>query len=122
MSWRALAIAENGDMGRPAVFLDRDNTLIDDPGYIADPDQVKLLPGAAEALRNLAAAGFALVVVTNQSGIARGVFSEAQLETIHARLQKLLSADGTRLDAIYYCPYLEGSKAVDERYRSNSNL
>ncbi|MFW6154152.1 MAG: D-glycero-alpha-D-manno-heptose-1,7-bisphosphate 7-phosphatase [Planctomycetota bacterium] len=88
-----------------AVFLDRDNTLIADPGYLADPAGVELLPDVGEALRLLAGAGFKLVVVTNQSGIARGILDETQLQAIHAELSRQLAAAGARLDAVYYCPY-----------------
>jgi len=111
-----------GGMTTAAVFWDRDNTLIEDPGYLSDPDQVKLLPGTAQALRRLSEAGFENIVITNQSGIARGLFDEATLERIHDRLRELLEAEGARLDAIYYCPYLDGPEAVVEQYRLDSDL
>lgn len=107
---------------RPAVFVDRDRTLIEDPGYIADPAQVQLLPGAAEAVALLRAAGYPVVVVTNQSGIARGLITEEQLAAVHQRLQALLQQQGTGVDAIYYCPYLDGPEAVVESYRRASSL
>jgi D-glycero-D-manno-heptose 1,7-bisphosphate phosphatase len=88
-----------------AVFLDRDGTLVHDPGYLADPDQVRLLPGVAEGLGALSRAGFALVVVTNQSGIARGRYTVARYEEVAARLGALLAAEGVTLAASYYCPY-----------------
>ena len=66
-----------------AVFLDRDNTLTSDPGYLVDPSGIQLLPGAAGALKSLAEAGYKLVLVTNQSGVARGMLTEEQLEEIH---------------------------------------
>ncbi|NLF32458.1 MAG: HAD family hydrolase [Planctomycetes bacterium] len=88
-----------------AVFLDRDNTLIADPGYLSEPSAVELLSGAPEALRLLAEAGFKLVLVTNQSGIARGLLDETQLAAIHAELSRQLAEGGARLDAVYYCPY-----------------
>jgi D-glycero-D-manno-heptose 1,7-bisphosphate phosphatase len=92
--------------GRPAVFLDRDGTLIEDPHYLKDPDQVRLLPGAAEAIRRLNDAGFATVVVTNQSGIARGLLTEANYQDSVRRLDALLQGEAARLDAHYHCPHL----------------
>lgn len=109
-------------MTTTAVFWDRDNTLIEDPGYLSDPDQVKLMPGAAEAIRRLAEAGFENIIVTNQSGVARGLFDEPTLERVHDRLRELLEAQGARIDAIYYCPYLDGPEAVVEEYRLESDL
>ncbi len=110
------------DMSKPAIFWDRDDTLIADSGYIDSPEKVMLLPGATDALKKLAEAGFENILVTNQSGIARGLFDEATLEAIHERLQELLTAEGTRLDAIYHCPYLAGEEAVVEEYRRDSDL
>lgn len=107
---------------RRAVFLDRDNTLIADPGYIRRPDQVQLLPGVAEAVRRFRAAGYRVVVVTNQSGVARGLLTEEQLEAVHDRLRSLLRAQGAELDAIYYCPYLDGPDAKVATYRRKSPL
>lgn len=92
-------------MAYKAVFLDRDDTLVNDPGYIQRPEQVLLLPGASEALIQLKKMGYLLVIVTNQSGVARGLITEAQLELIHQRLKKLFAAEGAEIDAIYYCPY-----------------
>jgi len=93
-------------MSNTAVFFDRDGTLIHDPGYLNHPDQVQLLDGAAEALRELRALGHKTVVVSNQSGVARGIVTEEMLGRIHDRLQELLAAKGASLDKIYYCPYL----------------
>ena len=89
---------------RPAVFLDRDGTLIEDVHYLSDPARVRLLPGTAEALRRLQDAGFARVVVTNQSAIGRGMITEAQLHLIHEEMNRQLDAEGTTVDAIYFCP------------------
>jgi histidinol-phosphate phosphatase family protein len=90
---------------RPAVFLDRDGTLIADTGYIADPTVVRLLPGAGEAVARLNRSGLAVVVVTNQSGIARGLLDEAAYAAVARRLEGLLSAAGARLDGAYHCPH-----------------
>jgi D-glycero-D-manno-heptose 1,7-bisphosphate phosphatase len=109
-------------MNQAAVFLDRDNTIIDDPGYVADPNQVQLLSGAAQAIRRFNEAGYRVVVVTNQSGIARGLLTEDQLQDIHLQLKTLLEEQDARLDGIYYCPYLEGPEAIVPEYRRSSRL
>ncbi|WP_455388862.1 lipopolysaccharide heptosyltransferase II [Petrachloros mirabilis] len=87
------------------VFLDRDGTLNYDPGYLKSAAEMKLLPGVAAALARLKTAGAKLVVVTNQSGVGRGMFTLKDLETIHARLQGLLEQEGAVIDAIYFCPH-----------------
>ncbi|HEX6307880.1 MAG TPA: HAD-IIIA family hydrolase [Longimicrobiales bacterium] len=88
-----------------ALFLDRDGTLIDEAHYLADPERVRLIPGAAPALAALHDAGWALVVVTNQSGIARGLYSEAEFRAVQERLEALLAQEGVRLDLVLYCPH-----------------
>ncbi len=90
---------------RPAVFLDRDGTLVDDPGFLKDPNDVRLLPGTGEALVRLARAGFAIVIVTNQSGIGRGLLTDKDYRRVQARVQELLARDGATVDATYYCPH-----------------
>jgi len=110
------------DAPRPAVFVDRDNTLIEDPGYISDPDQVRLLNGAAESVARLREAGYPVVVVSNQSGVARGYFTEDDLTAVHRRMQQLLGEQNAGVDAIYYCPFLDGEEAKVERYRRDSHL
>jgi D-glycero-D-manno-heptose 1,7-bisphosphate phosphatase len=90
---------------RRAVFLDRDGTLVEEVPYLHDPALVRLVPGAPAALRELAAAGFALVVVTNQAGVARGYYGEDAVERVHRRLGGLLAAVGVALDGIWYCPH-----------------
>jgi D-glycero-D-manno-heptose 1,7-bisphosphate phosphatase len=91
-------------------------------GYVSRPEQVRLLPDAAEGMRRLAEAGYALVLVSNQSGVARGFFDEKDLKAVHDRLEDLLSRQGVRLDGAYYCPYLAGPEAVVEAYRVESEL
>jgi len=88
------------------VFLDKDGTLVEDIPYNVDPARIALVAGAPRALRRLAEAGCRLVVVTNQSGVARGLFPEAALEGLRRRLDALLTACGARLDGFYYCPHL----------------
>jgi D-glycero-D-manno-heptose 1,7-bisphosphate phosphatase len=88
-----------------AVFLDRDGTLVEEVPYLHRPEQVVLLPGAAAALRALAGAGFALVLVTNQAGVARGYYGEAAVEATHRRLAELLAAEDVALDGAWYCPH-----------------
>ncbi len=107
-------------MASKAVFLDRDNTLIEDPGYISDPKVVTLLPGVELALKSLTQCGYKLIVVTNQSGVARGLLTEETLEKIHGELRRQLSDRGAHLDAIYYCPY--HPEGTIEEYAKESEL
>ncbi len=90
---------------RPAVFLDRDGTIIRDRNYIAKPEQVELFPNAAASIARLNAAGWPVIVVTNQSGIARGYFTEADYLRVRERLDQLLAAEGARIDTTYMCPH-----------------
>ena len=90
---------------RRAVFLDRDGTLIDAESYLSDPKRVVLLPGTAAALSDLRDAGFTLVVVTNQSGIARGLFTEDDYHAVAKRLDDVLAKAGSPVDATMYCPH-----------------
>jgi D-glycero-D-manno-heptose 1,7-bisphosphate phosphatase len=89
-----------------AVFLDRDGTIIEDVDYLTDPEEVRVLPGVVGALRDLRAAGFLLIVVTNQSAVARGWLTEERLGAVHAELDRRLACGGARVDAYYYCPHL----------------
>ena len=89
----------------PAIFLDRDGTLIRDVEYLYRQEQVEILPRVAEAIRLLRGQGFLLVVVTNQSAVARGRLTEEELGRIHDALNARLAKDGARLDGIYYCPH-----------------
>jgi D-glycero-D-manno-heptose 1,7-bisphosphate phosphatase len=109
-------------MTRQAIFLDRDGTIIVDAGYVGDPADVALLPGAAEALQKLRAAGYLLIVASNQSGLARGYFGEDDLRAVHDRMLKLLAEAGVYLDAAYYCPFLAGEGATVEGYHLESDL
>lgn len=94
---------------RRYAALDRDGTIIVEKNYLSDPAGVELLPGAAAGLRRLQAAGWGLVVVSNQSGIGRGYFTEADYEKVTARLVELLRAEGVALDGIYHCPHAPGA-------------
>lgn len=88
------------------VILDRDGTIIIEKGYLSDPDEIELLPGAIEGLLKLQSFGLGLIIVTNQSAIGRGFITEKRLSEIHNRLKMLLSQEGVILDGIYYCPCL----------------
>lgn len=90
-------------MTRPALFLDRDGTLVHDPGYLGDPGGVELLPGTAEGLRLAVDAGLLPVVISNQSGVARGFYSEDDLTLVDAELRRQLAAEGVTLEHSYYC-------------------
>lgn len=100
---------------RPAALLDRDGVLIIDSGYPHRPEQLVLTPGAAEAVKRLNDAGYVVVVVTNQSGVARGMFSEETMHDFNARLVERLAQGGGRIDAVYACPF--HAEAVEARYR-----
>ena len=92
-------------MRRGVVILDRDGTLNVERRYLSDPTQVELIDGAADGLRHLRALGVELLVITNQSGVGRGYFTERTLDAIHCRLGECLSAAGVDLSAIYVCPH-----------------
>lgn len=93
--------------GRPAVFLDRDGTVVEDPppGFLHQPGEVTLIPGAGEAIRRLNDAGYLAVTVTNQSGIARGLYTVGDYEAVQRRLTELLTTQHARLDGSYFCPH-----------------
>ena len=90
---------------RRAAFLDRDGTLIEDANYLADAEQVRVLPGVTGVVRLLNARGILVIVVTNQSGIAQGLLTEAEYEATRARLDALMKASGALIDATYHCPH-----------------
>jgi histidinol-phosphate phosphatase family protein len=106
----------SGAASRRAVFLDRDGTIIEDPGFLRDPDLMRLLPGAAQAIARLNSAALVAVVVSNQSGIARGLLSRDDYRRTERRLDELLAAEQARIDAHYFCPhYPEVSGACECR-------
>jgi D-glycero-D-manno-heptose 1,7-bisphosphate phosphatase len=92
-------------VGTPAVFLDRDGVLVDELGYLTQVDRLRLFPGAGAAVRKLHALGYPVVVVTNQSAVARGMVSLAGLEEIHSTLRSRLGQEGGTLDGLYLCPH-----------------
>src|SRR5688572_20333139 len=93
-------------MAERAVFLDRDNTIIENDGYLGTPSGVKLITGAATALSAIRALGYRLIVVSNQSGVARGMFTENDVEAVNQEMCKQLRDQAAaHIDASYYCPY-----------------
>jgi D-glycero-D-manno-heptose 1,7-bisphosphate phosphatase len=98
-------IAMQSDARNKVVVLDRDGTIVVDRHYLSDPAALEFEPGAAVGLRKLSDMGFRLVMITNQSGIARGFFSLAQLQAVHERLRQMLHSIEVRLEGIYYCPH-----------------
>lgn len=102
---------------RKAVFLDRDGTIIHGVEYLGSPEGVILLPGAARGIRLFNSRGYLTIIVTNQSGIARGYFTEERLWEINKKLLDMLSREGARVDAIYYCPHLPDG--VVDAYRQD---
>ena len=99
--------------GAEAVFLDRDGTLIEEVGYLDRAERVELYPYSADALRALNRAGLRVVMVTNQSGVARGFFSESVVEAVHAHIERLLADAGAHIDAYYYCPHHPDGKVAE---------
>ncbi len=87
------------------VFLDRDDTVIKDKVYLKNPDGIEILPGVPEAIKQLNDKGIPVIIISNQSGIARGYFDEARLAQIHTRLLSMLASYGATIDRIYYCPH-----------------
>ena len=91
--------------GRPAVFLDRDGTLVEEAGYLDRLERLAFFPYSVDAVRLLNRAGFAVVVVTNQAGVARGMFDDTFVATVHRRIGDVMDAGGARIDGFYYCPH-----------------
>ena len=92
-------------MANRAVFLDRDGTINEEVNYLRQPEDFRLLPGAALAIRLLREQGWLVIVITNQSGVARGYYTEGDVAAMHARLRADLAQAGSAVDAIYYCPH-----------------
>ena len=97
---------------KAAVFLDRDGTMIEDVGYLDSLSRVAFYPWTADVIRALNGAGLAVVVVTNQAGVARGLFSEAFVNETHRYIDARLAAAGARVDAYYYCPHHPGGRVA----------
>lgn len=96
---------KTGEMKRPVVFLDRDGTINEDVGYLSDPDGLVLIPGSAGAVRRLNEAGVTVVVVSNQSGVGRGYYTDTDVEAVNRRLVLLLGEAGASVDALYWCSH-----------------
>jgi len=92
-------------MANRAVFLDRDGTMAKDVPYCSRPENFKLFPDTAKAIKLLSEYGFKVIVITNQSGIARGYFTEEALDKIHDKMQRMLAEEGTCVNGIYFCPH-----------------
>lgn len=100
-------------MSKTGVFLDRDNTIIKDKVYLRDPDEIEILPRVYDAIRALNEKEIPAIIITNQSGIARGILDEKVLAEIHQRLLSMLANQGAKIDAIYFCPH-HPEGALDE--------
>ncbi|MFI5346148.1 MAG: D-glycero-alpha-D-manno-heptose-1,7-bisphosphate 7-phosphatase [Elusimicrobiota bacterium] len=100
---------KRGSLARKAVFLDRDGVIVREVEYLSRVEQLSVLPGVPAAMKALRAAGFKVIVVTNQSGVARGYFSLAQLGRIHRELKRRLTKAGAKWDAIYFSPHAADS-------------
>ncbi|MBM9537136.1 D-glycero-beta-D-manno-heptose 1,7-bisphosphate 7-phosphatase [Desulfobulbus alkaliphilus] len=112
-------VCSNAKPGRAAVFLDRDGTINEQMGYINHISRFHLLPGVGRAIRALNECGLPVVVVTNQSGLARGYFPASLLDEVHREMHRLLALEGARVDGIYICPH--HPEAKEERYRQHCN-
>src|SRR3990172_11176252 len=98
-----------------AVFLDRDGTIVVHEPYLSSPEQLQLLTNAAEGIRLFKKSGYLVIVITNQSGIARGFFNEERLAVIHKKLMSMLKSEGIEIDDIYYCPH--HAEGIVESYK-----
>lgn len=102
-----------------AVFIDRDGTLIEDRGYICDFDQVEIFPFSFEAIRMMNENGFKVIVVTNQSSIARGICTEYQVQQLHDKMEEFFRSKRSIINAFYYCPFYE--HGVVEKYKKRDD-
>jgi D,D-heptose 1,7-bisphosphate phosphatase len=96
-------------MAHRAVFMDRDGTIMTDYGHLADPDQVRFLPGVLEGLERLQAAGFKLIVITSQSGVEQGLLTREEVEAVHERIEERAAEEGVFFAGLYYCTHLKDS-------------
>ena len=105
-----------------AVFLDRDGTINEDPGYLGDPGLVKILPGVAKGISELKSKfGFKIIVISNQAGISRGLITESQVNEVNNKINRLLSEQNAEIDVFYFCPYHPMfSSEIDSRCRKPS--
>jgi D-glycero-D-manno-heptose 1,7-bisphosphate phosphatase len=101
----------------PTVFLDRDGTIIYEKDFLGDPGGVELLPSAAASIKRLNQAGYLVIIVSNQSGVARGYYDEAAVQRVNKRITEVLEDAGAHIDAVYYCPH--HSKATVPEYRKD---
>jgi histidinol-phosphate phosphatase family protein len=102
---RSVAESKSSRNSRPAIFLDRDGTIIDEVGYLGDPEKINFYPGAIEAMKELQDAGYLLIVVTNQSGIGRGYFCEETAAAVNFSMLNKLREQGVVISATYFCPH-----------------
>ena len=106
-------------MAKFAVFLDRDGTITEEMGYLKESEKLRLIPRSGEAIRSLNERGILAIVVSNQSGVARGYFTKEAVKKIHSKLKRLLKKEGAYLDEIYYCPH--HPKFGSPKYKKNCN-
>ena len=106
--WRRCILPEQPGVRKPAVFLDRDGTIAEEVGYLNHADRFRMFPFAGSAIRSLNDAGLVVIVVTNQSGVARGYFPESLVQTVNERMCRELAGCGARIDGVYYCPHSSG--------------
>ena len=100
---------DEGKTMNKAFLLDRDGTINVDTGYVGEPEKVELLPGAARSIRKMNEAGYLVIVISNQSGVARGYFTMEDVHRVNQRINELLAAEGAHIDAFYVCPHLKGA-------------